>query len=207
MDELNLTYLKQNTELYQQIQRISQIKDLNIQINGYNVILEYMNLYCLSQLLHIDIDTDDFSIINMIDQYAIYNRELHDIMLAINDDYYTWAELGIDELDIELFLNDIQKIYKIIKSNYGDIIFDKKLDFCQRYFEYVEYIELKDQCFFELKKLMNYTPNNDWYDYLETISWIHHILDKYNQTGNWEDQKPYIQQMLEMINKYYEQNQ
>lgn len=202
MDDLDLTYLKQNTELYQQIQHISKIKNLDIQMSGYKVILEYMNAYCLTQLLHID--TNDFRIINIIDQYSIYNNKLFEIMLAINADYDTWSELGIDEVDIELFLSDIQKVYKIIKTNYGDIIFDKNLDFCQTYFLYIDYLDSQDQCFIELEKLMNYSPNDNWYIYMKTVSAIYPIFDKYNHTYSWKDKKPYIHQILEMIGDYYE---
>ncbi len=85
MDTLNLTILKQNTQLYQQLQRIHQLKGLRRELNGYQATLEYINAYCLTQLLHVQ--TYDFDIIHIIDEYGHYNDELYELMLSINADY------------------------------------------------------------------------------------------------------------------------
>ncbi len=196
MNETDFT----NTELYQQVQRISQLKDLNIQANGYKWIIQYMNAYCLTQFLHVDMD--DFSIENIIGQYEIYNEDLLSITLDIFGDIECFDD-DIDDNYIELCLNYIETNYKIIQSNYGDIVFDKNLDFCQNYFEYINYLELKDHWIFEIEKFINYTPDDNWEDYYVTRSLITSYMDDYNHTDSPEQRKRFIHFMLKILDYFY----
>ncbi|MCD7809403.1 MAG: hypothetical protein LUH02_08675 [Erysipelotrichaceae bacterium] len=204
MDTLNLTILKQNTQLYQQLQRIHQLKGLRRELNGYQATLEYINAYCLTQLLYVQ--TDDFNIIHIIDLYSQYNDELYKLMLSINSDYDDWSEKGFDDFDLGLFLYDIQHIYQIILTNYGDIIFDESLDFYQTYHQYIHYLENEDQCMLELKQFMNYSPRDHWYSYMEIITLIHKTFQQYIKAYSWQDQSNYIQQIRDIIGAYYEQD-
>ncbi|MCD7894548.1 MAG: hypothetical protein LUG60_12750 [Erysipelotrichaceae bacterium] len=205
MDTLNLTILKQNSQIYKEIIRISKLKSMQRRLYGYQAILEYINLYCLTQLLHISLKKH--STIEIINQYGQYDDELYDRMMTINANYNDFSEKGYDHFDIGLFLYDIQAIYEIIKNNYGDIIFDTSLDICQSYNQYINYLEKEEYCIFELKKFMNFKPNQYWYTYMETVASLSEIFNQYLNIPPLPKQKQYINEMLEIMENYYEQYQ
>lgn len=200
MDNFNLS----NTQLYQQIQRISKLKSIRRRLSGYQAILEYINVYCLTQLFHVKMD--NYSIINIIEQYGNYDDHLYDMMLSINADYDKWSEKGIEETNLELFLYRIQNIYETIKTNYGDIILDDTLEFCQTYYQYIQYLEKEEQCTLSLKQFMNYNPQDHWYTYMEIVALIYQTFEKYAKLYSWQDKVDYIDQMLETIQAYYEKD-
>ncbi len=58
----------------------------------------------------------------------------------------------------------------------------------------------------ELKQFMNYSPRTHWYSYMEIVALIHKTFQQYVKAYSWQDQSDYIQQILEIIGAYYEQD-
>lgn len=115
----NFENLSQNNKLKEKVEQLLNIKDYEKQYRMCQVILEYINVYFLTQKLKIEMK--DFNIMRILKEYQKIDEELFNQMVKINALYEMFDEDGVKEDDIEELLYDTDYIYGIIKNKYGDI--------------------------------------------------------------------------------------
>ncbi len=196
----NLTILQQNPKLFKSFQHALSYHGIQRKLSAIQATLEYVNVYCLTQLLHVTLEKN--SITEIIIQYSYYNDDLYQNMININACYDRYSENNIDEEDLELLMLKIQHIYEIIKINYGDIVFDESLEFCQKYNEYIAFLDVEDQCIIKLRDFMCLNDSIHWYSYMETVASLNDIFNQYLNDFDISRQEEYLNEMIEIIRNY-----
>lgn len=111
--------LSQNNKLKEKVEQLLNVKDYEKQYRMCQVILEYINVYFLTQKLKIEMK--DFDIIRISKEYQKIDEELFNQIVKINALYNMFDENEVNEDDVEELLYDIDYIYGIIKNKHGDI--------------------------------------------------------------------------------------
>lgn len=111
--------LNQNDKLKVKVEQLLKVKDFEKQYRMCQVILEYINVYFLTQKLKIEME--DFNIMRILKEYQKIDEELFNQMVKINALYDMFDEDGVNEDDVEELLYDIDYIYGIVRNKHGDI--------------------------------------------------------------------------------------